>query len=173
MENLGGVVFVLYIGTIFWVWRDALSRNMAGGKWAISSFLFSPLIVLPIYFFKSQKNSKITHTKDEDDYGPKIVVGLWLGFITVVFLSMYATARVDVETTLTKILNENDLSQFKVDLVSIPYSSAVSNNYVGTALLTNGENSVRISFDVFGEDLFGSWYLEIPGTEMHKLVLKQ
>ena len=89
--------------------------------------------------------------------------------LIVIYIGLFFFLSNAVEETVVEILEENN-ANVKVDSVSIPYSSPISNNYLATVRLSNQNKKEVVDFRVSGY-FWSGISVSVSGIEIMKVKL--
>ena len=87
--------------------------------------------------------------------------------LIVIYIGLFFFLSNVVEETVVDILKENN-ANVKVDSVSIPYSSPISNNYVATVFLKNKNKREVVDFRVRGH-FWSGISVSVSGMNIRKI----
>ena len=87
--------------------------------------------------------------------------------LIVIYIGLFFFLSNAVEETVVDILKENN-ANVKLDSVSIPYSSPISNNYLATVFLKNKNKREVVDFRVRGH-FWSGVSVSVSGIELKKI----
>jgi hypothetical protein len=97
----------------------------------------------------------------------KLLVGAII--VSVTYIVIHISERDATSQALQSILEENNISGYALDFISVPYTNVIQASYEGSAVFIHDDELLRIKFDVIGESPFGDAMVEIPANEVAKL----